>query len=114
MNWKSDEIKDPEDKALKEILPAALWRVLGRNGITTLKQAQQSYPEQLLQMPDIGPITFRKIEELLFPGQYYVPPCSEAFEEDSLNEPSKYRPYLKRAQNDLRRYDAQSAKNDKA
>lgn len=114
MNWKTDETQDQEDEALKEILPAALWRVLGRNGITKLNQARQSYPEQLLQMPDIGPITFRKIEELLFPGQYYVPPYCEPFEEDSLDAPSKYRPYLKRAQDDLRRYDAQSAKDDKA
>lgn len=114
MNRKTHETQDQEDEALKEILPAALWRVLGRNGITTLNQARQSYPEQLLQMPDIGPISFRKIEELLFPGEYYVPPVSEPFKEDLLDQPSKYRPYLKRAQDDLRRYDAQSAQDSKA
>lgn len=78
-----------------------------------MEHAQQSYPEQLLQMPDIGPITFRKVEELLFPGQYYVPPYCEPFEEDPLDGPSKYRPILKRAQNKLRLHDARSAKHSK-
>lgn len=114
MNWKTHETQDQEDDALKEILPASLWRVLGRNGIATLKQARQSYPEQLLQMPDIGPITFRKIEELLFPGQYYVPTFGGELDSDALDGRSKYRPFLKRVIVDLKRYDDQSAKDFKA
>lgn len=109
MNWMTDETHDQESALLKEILPPRLWRALARNGITTMKEVRRLYPEELLQMPDIGPRTFRKIEALLFPGQYYVPHFRDDLKNDALDGKSKYRPALWRALMELQREDRESA-----
>ena len=90
---------------LQGLLPPHLWRVLARNGITTIEQATQIYPEQLLRMPSVGPRTFRKIEESLFPGQRYAPPQQELIAQPGLDQTTKALPFFRRTQNALRRHD---------
>ncbi|MEJ5151077.1 helix-hairpin-helix domain-containing protein [Comamonas sp. MYb396] len=90
---------------LQGLLPPHLWRVLARNGITTIEQVAQSYPEKLLQMPSVGPRTFRKIEESLFPGKRYAPPRQAYVVQTDLDQPSKALPFFRRTQNALRRHD---------
>lgn len=90
---------------LQGLLPPHLWRVLARNGITTIEQAAQSYPEKLLLMPSVGPRTFRKIEESLFPGKHYAPPQQEGAVQPDLDETSRALPFFRRTQNALRRHD---------
>lgn len=108
MNLMMHRTDDQEDVWLKEILPPRLWRALARNGLTTLEEVRRLYPEQLLQMPDIGPRTFRKIEGLLFPNQYYVPQFRDDLKNDDLDGKSKYRPALWRALMELQRADRES------
>ena len=93
---------------MKEILPPRLWRALGRNGLTTLEEVKRRYPEDLLQMPNIGPRTFRKIEALLFPNQHYVPQFRDDLKNEDLDGKSKYRPALWRALRELQRADRES------
>ena len=109
MNWMIHKTHDQEDALLKEILPPRLWRGLARNGLKTMEEVRRLYPEELLQMPDIGPRTFRKIEALLFPGQYYVPHFRDDLKNDALDGKSKYRPALWRALMELQREDRESA-----
>ncbi len=90
---------------LQGLLPPHLWRVLARNGITTIEQATQSYPEKLLLMPSVGPTTFRKIEESLFPGMHYAPPQQEGVAQSDLDQTAKALPFFRRTQNALRRHD---------
>ena len=47
MNTCSAQTHSPAATPLKAKLPPHLWRVLARNGITTIEQAQQSYPHKL-------------------------------------------------------------------
>lgn len=91
---------------LKGVLPPHLWRVLARNGITTIEQAAESYPEKLLQMPSVGPRTFRKIEESLFPGKRYAPAQEQHMAPQAdLDQATKALPFFRRTQNALRRHD---------
>jgi hypothetical protein len=109
MNWMSHVKNDQECVSLKEILPPRLWRALARNGLKTMEEVRRLYPEKLLQMPDIGPRAFRKIEALLFPGQYYVPDFRDDLKSDTLDGKSKYRPALWRLLMELQRADRESA-----
>lgn len=95
----------PAATPLKGVLPPHLWRVLARNGITTIEQAAQSYPDKLLQMPSVGPTTFRQIEESLFPGMRYAPSLCEQIAPHDLALASKSQPFFRRVQNALRRHD---------
>lgn len=90
---------------LQGLLPPHLWRVLARNGITTIEQVAQSYPEKLLQMPSVGPRTFRKIEESLFPGKRYAPPQQPNIAQADLDQAPRALPFFRRTQNALRRHD---------
>lgn len=99
----------PTTSALHERLPSHLWKALARNGITTLEQVEQAYPDKLLVMPYIGPRTFRQIEEHLFPGQRYVPSPKEADAPAVVFFVHREAPYFRRAQSILRRFDGQSS-----
>ena len=109
INWIADETHDQKSALLNEILPPKLWRALARNGIMTMEEVRRLYPEDLLQIPDVGPRTFRKIEALLFPGQYYVPHFRDDLKKDTLDGESKYRPALWRLLMELQRADRESA-----
>lgn len=108
MNLESLPLPANQCVTLKNALPPELWRVLARNGIKTIEEAMQCYPEELLQMPEIGPRTFRKLEALLTPDRCYVPYFRDGLKHDALDGKSKYRPALWRALMELRRHDKES------
>jgi hypothetical protein len=72
------------DKPLQDLLPPDLWKLLARHGITTLAQVDALYPAKLLKIHYLGPVRFRQIEKLLFPGRCYAVPVPALIETDDL------------------------------
>ncbi|GAB2813772.1 hypothetical protein GCM10027276_13210 [Comamonas piscis] len=73
------------DKPLQNLLPPDLWKLLARHDITTLAQVDALYPAKLLKIHYLGPVRFRQIEELLFPGRRYEVPVPALIETDDLD-----------------------------
>lgn len=76
------------DRLLKDILPLHLWRMLARHEITTLEQLESLYPEKLWRMHYVGKISFRQLEQYLFPGKHYEPAAPESPERRVLEDGS--------------------------
>lgn len=73
------------DKPLQQLLPPDLWKLLARHDITTLAQVEALYPAKLLKIHYLGPVRFRQIEELLFPGRRYEAPMPAPMETGDLD-----------------------------
>ncbi|WP_394681867.1 DNA-directed RNA polymerase subunit alpha C-terminal domain-containing protein [uncultured Comamonas sp.] len=72
------------DRPLQDLLPPDLWKLLARHDITTVDQVVALYPAKLLKIHYLGPVRFRQIEELLFPGRRYEPPVPPPIETEDL------------------------------
>lgn len=70
---------------LRNVLPLNLWKLLARHDITTVEQVEQLYPAKLLKIHYLGPVRFRQIEEVLFPGRRYEPPAQAPIETAELD-----------------------------
>lgn len=108
MNGKPLPLPTTERNTLKDMLPTELWRILARNGIKTFEEARECYPEELLQMPEVGPRTFRRLEAFLSPDQCYIPDFREGLKHDAIDGNSKYRPFMWRVLMELKMYDKES------
>ncbi|MEJ5152769.1 DNA-directed RNA polymerase subunit alpha C-terminal domain-containing protein [Comamonas sp. MYb396] len=73
------------DKSLQGLLPPDLWKLLARHDITTLAQVEALYPAKLLKIHYLGPVRFRQIEALLFPGRRYEVPVLAPIETEDLD-----------------------------
>lgn len=70
---------------LQDLLPPDLWKLLARHDITTLAQVEELYPAKLLKIHYLGPVRFRQIEALLFPGRRYEVPMQAPIETEDLD-----------------------------
>ncbi|WP_428174154.1 hypothetical protein [Comamonas sp.] len=65
-------MKDEIKTSLQGKLPIGLVRILARNGIHTVEEVGQAYPERLLRMRGISIVRFRMIEAALITGEVYT------------------------------------------